>query len=178
MIMALAPYPPEVMSLSPWILLLFMFVQQTLMGSSMGEEVGWRGYALPRLQGRMSALSASLLLGLVWALWHLPYYTIIGHPLEGSFFGWTILGLPAIAILFTWVYNNTRGSLLLALMFHSSIALTGAFLASSPAHPLLGIALSWALALLVVARYGAARLSRQPQDSTLSPPVPPQVGVS
>jgi membrane protease YdiL (CAAX protease family) len=127
----------------------------------MGEEIGWRGYALPRLQAIQSALGASLILGLLWGLWHLPLYLTRGHPLSETFFGWYLLDIVADAILFTWVYNNTRGSLLLALLFHTSIAVTGLFLTPAETTPLLGIALKWAVVAIVVATAGPAYLSRK-----------------
>ena len=80
-----------------------------------GEEVGWRGYALPRMQSRWGALTASLVLGMLWALWH-------WHPANMSAFGWHLIGhffavLPA-TVVYTWLYNHTRGSLLVAVVYH------------------------------------------------------------
>lgn len=90
-----------------------------------GEEIGWRGYVLPRLQARHSPLAASLIIGLVWAVWHLPKFLAPGHAVP---FGWYLLATNAKAILFTWVYNNTRGSLLLATLFHAAINTASVFL--------------------------------------------------
>lgn len=147
----LYPLPPELTGMTPFIAWLpFVFVQQTLLGSSMGEEPGWRGYALPRLQARANPLTASLVLGLLWGLWHLPLWLSKDHPAGGSMLVWSLLGLVATTILFTWVFNHTRGSLLLALLFHTSIATTGLFLAAADAHPLIEVALAWALAALVI----------------------------
>ncbi len=91
----------------------------------LGEELGWRGYALPRLQHCLRALPASLALGVVWALWHFPQ----GWP-AGDLV-WVALGfllwILAGAVLHSWVYNSTGGSLLLNSLFHFSTNLTGAF---------------------------------------------------
>ena len=157
------PLPPELSEVGPWPLLPFIFLQTLLVGSPMGEEVGWRGYALPRLQAGRSALGASVILGLLWGLWHLPLYLTRGHPLSEEFFGWFLLGIVADAVLFTWVYNNTRGSLLLALLFHASIVVTDLFVAPAETTTLSGIALKWGVVAVVVALAGPARLSRQPQ---------------
>jgi membrane protease YdiL (CAAX protease family) len=157
----LYPLPPELSSANPFIFLPFVFLQQTLIGSSMGEEIGWRGYALPRLQARQSALGASLVLGIIWGVWHLPLWLTKGHPLSETFLGWTVLGILADAVLFTWVYNNTRGSLLLALLFHTSIAITGLFLSSAEPHAPVGTALSWGVAVVVIVVFGPKRLSRE-----------------
>ena len=163
----LNPLPPELSAPNPFALLPVIFLQQTLVGSSMGEEPGWRGYALPRLQWRWGALPASLLLGTLWGVWHLPLWLTRGHAAGETFVGWVMLDLVAQAILFTWVYNHTRGSLLLALLFHTAMAVTDAFL-SAAASPLLELAFSWGAALLVVAASGPARLSRRSAGEYLS----------
>jgi membrane protease YdiL (CAAX protease family) len=79
-----------------------------------GEETGWRGYALPRLQRRRSALSATIILWFLWTLWHLPlfFYTYDSAVLPGF-----LPGLFAGAIIFTWLYNST-GSILIAAVWH------------------------------------------------------------
>lgn len=80
-----------------------------------GEETGWRGFALPRLQNRRSALSATLLLWVFWALWHLPmfFYTYDATIIPGM-----LIGLLAGAITFTWLYNSTGGSVLMTAIWH------------------------------------------------------------
>jgi membrane protease YdiL (CAAX protease family) len=82
----------------------------------LGEEIGWRGFALPRLQHRRGTLAASLILGIVWALWH-------WHPTNANLLGWRLMiwhlltVLPA-AMLYTWLYNHVQGSLLAIVVFH------------------------------------------------------------
>lgn len=87
-----------------------------------GEETGWRGYALPRLQQRRSAFTATLILWFWWALWHLPlfFYTYDLAVLPGF-----LPGLFAGAIVFTWLYNST-GSILIAAVWHGMFNLTTA----------------------------------------------------
>jgi membrane protease YdiL (CAAX protease family) len=90
-----------------------------------GEEMGWRGYVLPRLQARYSALAASLILGLISAFWHVPkFVTHWNTPV----FLWFLVDTTAKAILLTWMYNGTRGSLLLATLFHASFNTAGMML--------------------------------------------------
>src|ERR671932_2896951 len=153
-VLRLYPLPPELSEVGPWPLVPFVIIQTLLIGSPMGEEIGWRGYALPRLQAIRSALGASLILGLLWGLWHLPLYLTYGHPLSEVFLGWFLLGIVADAVLFTWVYNNTRGSLLLALLFHASIVVTDLFVAPAETTTLSGIALKWGVVAVVVALAG------------------------
>jgi|SRR5579859_1828674 len=89
----------------------------------LGEEFGWRGYALPRLQRRMSALPASLLLGFIWACWHLPYFAYPEvHPLPFAIgFPQFVVVITCESVLATWLYNSTRGSLLATILFHEGI---------------------------------------------------------
>ena len=95
----------------------FLYV---LFFSVLGEETGWRGFALPRLQQRLGPLKASLLLGLIWGLWHIPLFGIPGnfhHPIPLGLF---ILQDVALAVVMTWIYNHTGGSLLLIHLFHAA----------------------------------------------------------
>lgn len=81
-----------------------------------GEEVGWRGYALPRLQRGRSALLASLILAFLWALWHLPMFFYLYDPSIAV--GW-FFGILSGTIVFTWLFNSTGGSVLLVAVWHA-----------------------------------------------------------
>jgi membrane protease YdiL (CAAX protease family) len=140
--------------------------------SGFGEELGWRGFALPRMQARQSALAASLLLGVLWGLWHLPLLIAQGLPLTAAGlvgFILFLLHIIAYSVLFAWVYNNTKGSLFLMVLFHTVFDLVG-FTILTPSttwiFPVLYVALLWVTVAIVVVRAGAARLSR---SSTLAP---------
>jgi len=105
----------------------------SLLVAGLGEELGWRGFALPRLQARHKAFAASLLLGVLWGLWHLPLLIADGLvPLTSlGILNFLLfdLTITAIAVLFTWVYNNTNGSLFLMVLFHTvATATTDTFL--------------------------------------------------
>lgn len=113
-------------SLRPWRELIANFLLMLLLVPF--EEIGWRGYALPRLQTRFGALWASLLLGVMWSVWHLPLIWVSGSYQESNspltyIFVFTVTILP-ITVLFTWLYNHTNGSLLLATLFHAAINTT------------------------------------------------------
>jgi uncharacterized protein len=84
------------------------------------EEIGWRGYALDRLQTKWNALVSSLIIGLTWGLWHAPLFLIVGTSFHESaipFLGF-LVGFMALSILFTWLHNNTHGSIWTAIFFH------------------------------------------------------------
>jgi uncharacterized protein len=86
-----------------------------------GEEIGWRGYALPKLLQSHSAVVASLILGVLWGGWHLPTFFIPGAPQAGIPFIAFLLFTTGASVLFTWLYLHTRGSLLIATLFHGAI---------------------------------------------------------
>src|SRR5207249_1526063 len=106
-ILRFASLPSEVKGIGLLVLLPIAFLQQFFLGSSMGEELGWRGYALPRLQARQSALLASIVLGLLWGLWHLPLFLTQGDARASIPFEWWMAGIVLAAIVYTWVYNHT-----------------------------------------------------------------------
>jgi membrane protease YdiL (CAAX protease family) len=86
----------------------------------LSEELGWRGYALERLQRRWNALISSLILGIIWSLWHLPLFYIVGtsqYLYNMSFMGF-LVGTTTTSILYTWAYNNTGGSIWSAVFLH------------------------------------------------------------
>jgi len=91
-----------------------------LLGGPLGEELGWRGYALPALQRRMGWRPSSLMLGMVWGLWHLPLFfiadTLQAHMMLASF----LLSTVAMSVIFAWLALHTRGSVAAALVLHTA----------------------------------------------------------
>jgi CAAX protease family protein len=92
-------------------------------GGPLEEEFGWRGYALPRLQSHFSALTSSVILGFFWWLWHLPLVFIPGRFMTDNLLLFLALSVEftLTSILFTWIYNNTNGSILSALLLHTAM---------------------------------------------------------
>jgi membrane protease YdiL (CAAX protease family) len=150
------PFGPDGLPL--WGQVLMLLVIFVLGFDGLGEELGWRGYALPRLQETRSALVSSLILGAFWALWHLPYMLSAGSALAGRPFILFLLNLLALSILYTWIYNNTRGSTLLAILFHAAGNTTGTLLATlvpaagDPRVYAFGVGLSWLLVIGLLLR--------------------------
>jgi membrane protease YdiL (CAAX protease family) len=140
-----------------------------LLTFGLGEEIGWRGFALPRLQQGHTALTATLLLGVVWALWHLPAFfykdtymamgLIAGLPL-------LLLSILAASMIFTWLYNSTCGSLLMVILFHAlfdflSVSRAGG---GNVAAIMSAGVMIWAV--LVVILFKPANLSREKKQTT------------
>jgi membrane protease YdiL (CAAX protease family) len=142
------PFGAEISELRPTVgvVALLVAVVALSLTDGLGEEVGWRGYALPRLLERTRAVDASLLLGVVWAVWHLPLLVTPGSYLEGMPL-WVLLArLPATSILFTWVFRHTGGSALVAVLLHGALNATGGSGPSTRPVLLAGIAVHWAVA--------------------------------
>jgi membrane protease YdiL (CAAX protease family) len=102
---------------SSWYMVFPALVQSLLLGP-VGEEFGWRGLALPLLQRRFSPFWSSLLLGVVWAIWHTPAFLVGGTPQSAWSFGPFFVGLIAITVILTPLFNASRGSLLIAILYH------------------------------------------------------------
>src|SRR5574341_1016863 len=132
----------------------------------LGEETGWRGYALPHLQKTRSATGATLILGILWAGWHLPMFFYRDTYIQMGIMGFPMLALSLLcaAMIFTWLYNSTHGSLWIVILFHAVFN----WLTANEAGGQFGAAmLSVAIilwALYIPRRYGvenAAPLARQ-----------------
>jgi membrane protease YdiL (CAAX protease family) len=104
------------------------------------EEAGWRGFALPRLQVRHGPLLGTVLLGLLWGLWHLPLFIFVtnynsaGHGWTGialTFTAFTLAGTVGQSLLLTWLFNHAKGSVLLAVLGHASLNAGWTFFAMS-----------------------------------------------
>jgi membrane protease YdiL (CAAX protease family) len=142
-----------------------------------GEEIGWRGYVLPRLQAKYSALASSLILGTIWGVWHLLKFLPHWSPVSFALF---MLHTLAFAVTQTWLYNNTRGSLLLATIMHASANTVGIFfpMANTVSSENIGAYIGYVLfemiaASVIVIVTGPARLSRTEAKQIQEDGVPP-----
>ncbi len=138
-----------------------------LIFSVLGEEIGWRGYALPRLQSRWSGLSSSIILGLIWGLWHLPLFWTSGNFHQDIPIPLFLLQIVGFSVIYTWMFNNTEGSLLLAHLFHAASNTTLGILPILPVDtggdlfPLwLAVGLLWTFSLTIIAIAGPRSLAR------------------
>jgi membrane protease YdiL (CAAX protease family) len=152
------------------LLLLPIFLGILTLTDGLGEELAWRGFALPRLLTRYNALAASLILGVIWALWHLPLLWTEGGPMYQLPVWLLLLDLTAKAVLFTWVFLHTRGSVLIAMLFHGA---TNLFIVSPDvastgdlALPLLAAVAKWVLVVVIIVVAGP-NLVRGPRPEAL-----------
>jgi uncharacterized protein len=116
---------------------LYLLLVATLVSTPVqaGEEIGWRGYALPRLAARCGLPAASLALGAIWALWHLPLFLISGTDSTGQPFLLFALAVIAVSVAMTWLYVRAEGSLLLVMLMHAAINNTTGVVPSARAGP-------------------------------------------
>lgn len=143
----------EFAALGPWTVFLAAVVRYTL--AAVPEEVGWRGFALPALQVKHSALVAGLVVGVAWWLWHLPLLlggdeSMSDLPLLPHF-----VYVVSASVLYVWLYNNTGGSLLIAVLAHAVSNIVGVFSSA----PIATAVITAGVAAVVVVVYGPANLS-------------------
>jgi uncharacterized protein len=166
---ASAPSPAELGAWSGLVPTFFLLLLVPGIGGAW-EEPGWRGYALPKLQGGHSALLASLILGVVWAFWHLPLMVIGQIHLSDPVF------IVAWTVVLTWVFNNTNGSVLIAMLMHNIHNVIGGYFSAMFSgadwvrQGWLLVALWCAVAAIVVVVNGPEHLSRKYTRQTLTPP--------
>jgi membrane protease YdiL (CAAX protease family) len=165
--------PPSSAELGAWPSLIPTYFLLVLIPGIGGawEEPGWRGYALPKLQVGRSALVASLILGVVWAFWHLPLMVATVIP-------WSDIAYVSVqSVVYAWLFNNTEGSVLLVMLFHTmnNVISGGYFHAmfSGADWVRMGwllVALWFAVAVIVVVVNGPEHLSRKRAKQTPTPP--------
>jgi membrane protease YdiL (CAAX protease family) len=109
---------------------LLMFAEGYLASGGVNEESGWRGFLLPRLQAKQSVLVATIMVWFFWALWHLPLDIAQSVPIQQVLLNRIVFNLLA-SVLFAWVYNRTKGSIMAPAIFHASMNTAGAFLPAS-----------------------------------------------
>jgi membrane protease YdiL (CAAX protease family) len=151
---AVDPVQPAALRLSiPALALTFLIL---MISDGLGEELGWRGYLLPRLLSRYRAIPASLILGFGWWLWHLPLIWTAGAAMEAQPLWLLLADLMAKSLIFTYVFLGTQGSVLFAIMLHAS---TNLFAVSPTVAsdsdltlPLVALTLKWVLAIALLVR--------------------------
>lgn len=148
------------------------FIIIFLVGGPLSEEPAWRGFALPRLERQLGPLMGTLLLGLLWGLWHFPLFLLItGY--NGAGTGGVGVGLPfvefvigsmALAVIFSWVFHNAHGSVLLTMLLHASEnAIIGAIYATQIGYlSVYGAYIALALVIIAATRGGLSYQVYQP----------------
>jgi membrane protease YdiL (CAAX protease family) len=161
----------------PWYLMVLAIVISTPVQS--GEEIGWRGFALPRLAERFGFARAGLLLGVIWSTWHLPIFFIPGADKYGQSFPVWTLQVVALSVTITWLYAHTKGSLLLTMLMHSAVNQTVGIVPSARPNAGNPFTLSvtlvmwvtavflWVTALYFLARMPSGKLTRLKEPAAL-----------
>ncbi len=122
-----------------------------------GEELAWRGFAVPRLQAKYNALTSSLILGVIWTSFHLPlFFTVTGTSQAKESFLSFLVSTVSLTVLFTWMYNHTRGSVLMAYLLHAAANTWTRVFSIDPGNMLEGWILTGLITILAVVVIGIA----------------------
>jgi membrane protease YdiL (CAAX protease family) len=123
-----------------------------------GEELGWRGYALPELQKKFSPIGASILLGLFWGVWHLPYFFMEGSAQENIPLWFFIISTIGYAIIYTFIFNGTNESAWMASLFHAAnnttVSFTMMFVPQIIGEPVITLLILLGFDLLIILLFG------------------------
>lgn len=139
-----------------------------LMTSGLGEEVGWRGFALPRFQQRYSFVRSALILGIPWALWHVPALFYLPNLMAlGVFLPGFVLGILGGSLIFAWLYTVTRGSILAVVLWHGTLNFVTASKAGAGLTGMVSSMLVMAAAIVIAIVY-RARASRGPAQERMA----------
>lgn len=150
---------------SQWTLIIVNFGYALVFGM-LGEELGWRGFALPRIQRDAVALVSGLVIGLVWGLWYIPLWFVPGNIHQSLSFPLFLAQMVGLSVLITWLYNNTGGSLLIVGLFHAASNTTLGLLPTLPLTvgtlpTLISAGLIWVLVAVITFAYGPTYLSKE-----------------
>ncbi len=118
--LALGGVAPAYPAAHLWPLVAVNFLAVLLIGGPLGEEIGWRGYALPRLSVTAGPTYAAVLLGILWAVWHVPLSFLVGTPQAGLPMVWFAVQAVSFSIILAILYRETGGSLVLPILLHTS----------------------------------------------------------
>jgi membrane protease YdiL (CAAX protease family) len=157
-------YPLQLAWASQPLVLVGWFLNNLTRSGGISEEFGWRGYALPRLQARWNALVSSIILGVIWTVWHLPLWFVAGSSQQGSSFWLFLANLVLLSVLYTWLSNNARGSILVAVVFHAMLNTVSQMFPEPTANLFYWVLLGLTVVLVVVI-YGPRTLVRKRRES-------------
>jgi membrane protease YdiL (CAAX protease family) len=154
-------------SLSPLKLLEFFPILLSNFVVNVWEEVGWRGYALPTLQRKYSALSSSLIIGIVWAVWHWPHFAVKDNAMAVNFhnFLYFLAFMPLFSVSYTLIYNSSKGNLFAPSLYHASTNAANIVLFAEPGvsnqvFPFYFLVVA-ALAIVIILAFKPDSLSRK-----------------
>ncbi len=127
---------------------------------AIGEELGWQGYVYPALRTRWNALGAAVIVGVVWALWHVIPFAQLGR--GGGWIFWHSLSAVALRIIIVWLFANTGGSVLVAVLFHTMINVSWALFPTAGSYydPLVTFVILAFAAGTIILLYGPDTLAR------------------
>ena len=162
-------YPVSELLFQPLLILALLLFQLLIAGGL--EEFGWRGYALPRIEKYMNSLLASIILGVIWGIWHLPLFFAIGTPQHDYMPFALFLGTDIIiSVIMAWMMNNTNKSLVPALIVHSWMNVSFTLFFNEPAQMgnfvpwILGLVIMGIFTVLIVIVYKPKTLSKQEKE--------------
>lgn len=146
-----------------------VFLTTVFVGGPIAEELGWRGYAQPRMQAKLGAGWSGLVIGFIWSLWHLPLFYYFPSGVAGLPLGYYIPLVTSLGVLFAWLYNHTGGSVLLCILLHAGVnfalgVVGGEVLSGDHGLLTIFVVLLVILALVIFVQIRSVKEVRSPSD--------------